>query len=235
MSRLVVKFPTRNRPDKFRIVFNRYLTFLSGRHEVQFIITMDQDDATMNNPEIRQWLSTRARNADIRWYYGNSQSKVEACNANLDGVDGDVLILASDDMMPVKTGYDEIVFQTFAATFRDFDGAIRFWDGLRPPEDKLMTLTVMGFPLYRQFGYIYNPEYRSLCCDNEQTQVCAALNKLHRSDLCIIQHQWTGEPWDELHARNESVEMYDTDSETFRRRSSNHFDMETMFNVSVAR
>lgn len=50
MSRLVVKFPTRNRPDKFKSVFTRYLTFLSGRNDVRFIITMDEDDPTMNNP-----------------------------------------------------------------------------------------------------------------------------------------------------------------------------------------
>ena len=189
----------------------------------------------MNNPEMQQWLSTRAQNAQIECFYGHSKSKIEACNANLEGVDGDVLLLASDDMVPVQMGYDDIIFSAFQNTFPDFDGAIKFWDGLRPKEDALMTLTVMGFPLYKQFGYIYNPEYKSLYCDNEQTQVCATLNKLRRCDLCIIQHQWTSEPFDTLHARNENAEMYGVDGETFKRRAANKFNMEAMFNASASK
>jgi hypothetical protein len=188
----------------------------------------------MNNPEMQKWLATRAQNAQIECFYGNSKSKIEACNANLEGVDGDVLLLASDDMVPVQMGYDDIIAKCYEQAFPDYDGAIKFWDGLRPKEDPLMTLTVMGFPLYKQFGYIYNPEYKSLYCDNEQTQVCAALNKLRRCDMCIIQHQWTSEPFDTLHARNENAEMYGVDGETFKRRAANKFDMETMFNVANA-
>lgn len=233
MSRLVIKFPTRNRPEKFKSIFSRYLTFLSGRHDVRFILTMDEDDATMNNSEMRQWIDTQAKNAQIEYFYGQSKSKIEACNANLEGVEGDVLMLASDDMIPVQMGYDEVIAQVYKQEFPDYDGAIKFWDGLRPKEDPLMTLTVMGFPLYKQFGYIYNPEYKSLYCDNEQTQVCAALGKLRRCDICIVQHQWTGKPWDALHARNENAEMYRVDGETFKRRAANKFDMETMFNVST--
>jgi hypothetical protein len=195
---------------------------------------MDEDDATMNNPNMKQWLETRAKNANIKWFFGHSKSKIEACNANLGGVDGDVLLLASDDMVPVLMGYDMIIFSVFEQAFPDFDGAIKFWDGLRPKEDMLMTLTVMGFPLYKQFGYIYNPEYKSLYCDNEQTQVCASLGKFRRCDVCIIQHQWTSEPFDTLHARNENAVMYGVDGETFKRRAANKFDMEGMFNASVS-
>ncbi|MGA1306623.1 MAG: hypothetical protein ACO30M_01840 [Candidatus Kapaibacteriota bacterium] len=93
----------------------------------------------------------------------------------------------------------------------------------------MMTLTVMGFPLYRKFGYIYNPEYKSLYCDNEQTEVCAALGKLAQSTLCIVRHEWTHEAFDTLHARNENREMYEIDSKTYEARKAKNFDMETMF------
>ena len=233
MSRLVIKFPTRNRPEKFKSVFTRYMTFLSGRHDVRFVVSMDADDATMNNDTMREWFETRKRNANIKYCYGNSKTKIEACNADMEGEDGDVLLLASDDMNPQQMSYDEVIFKCFEQAFPDFSGAIKFWDGLRPKEDPLMTLTVMGFPLYKQFGYIYNPEYKSIYCDNEQTQVCAELGKLRRCDLCIIQHEWSGEPWDELHARNENRQMYGIDGETFKRRAAKKFDMETMFNAST--
>jgi len=65
--------------------------------------------------------------------------------------------------------------------------------------------------------------------------VCAELGKLRRCDICIIQHQWSGEPWDELHARNENAEMYGVDGETFKRRKERNFDMEEMFNASTSK
>jgi hypothetical protein len=153
----------------------------------------------------------------------------------MEGEYGDVLMLASDDMNPQQMSYDEVVFKCFEQAFPDFSGAIKFWDGLRPKEDPLMTLTVMGFPLYKQFGYIYNPEYKSLYCDNEQTAVCHRLGKLAIAPYCIIRHEWTNEPFDTLHARNENKDMYDVDSNTFEVRKAKNFDMEVMFNASASR
>jgi len=235
MSRLVIKFPTRNRPEKFKSVFTRYMTFLSGRHDVRFVVSMDADDATMNNDAMREWFETRKRNADIKYCYGYSKSKIQACNADMEGEYGDVLMLASDDMNPQQMSYDEVVFKCFEQAFPDFSGAIKFWDGLRPKEDPLMTLTVMGFPLYKQFGYIYNPEYKSVYCDNEQTEVCHRLGKLAIAPYCIIRHEWTNEPFDTLHARNENKDMYNVDSNTFEARKAKNFDMEVMFNASSSR
>lgn len=228
MSKLVIKFPTRNRPDKFKNVFEKYISLLSKSHDVEFIVTMDDNDPTMNNESIKNWFEEKKKNTKIQYFYGHSKSKIEACNANMENADGDVLLLASDDMVPVMTGYDDIIFQSFNGVFPDFDGAIKFWDGLRPKEDMLMTLTVMGFPLYRKFGYIYHPAYKSLYCDNEQTQVCVSLGKFAISPLCIIKHDWTPQPFDELHARNENSQMYEIDGKTFAERKAKNFDMEIM-------
>jgi hypothetical protein len=205
------------------------MTFLSGRHDVRFVVSMDADDATMNNDAMREWFETRKRNADIKYCYGHSKSKIEACNADMEGEYGDILLLASDDMVPVQMSYDDVIVKCFEQAFPDFDGAIKFWDGLRDINDSLMTLTVMGFPLYKQFGYIYNPEYTSLYCDNEQTQVCAALGKLAKCDLCIIKHEWTPEPFDALHARNENKDMYSIDQRVYEARLARGFDMDVMF------
>jgi hypothetical protein len=219
MSRLLIKFPTRNRPDKFKKVLQLYIDFLSGNHDVKFVITMDDDDTTMNNDEIKQWLNSLP--VKIKYNYGNSKSKIQAVNADLDGEDADVLLLASDDMIPQIKGYDDIIFKAFAEAFPDFNGAIKFNDGLR--NDELMTLCVMGWPLYKHFGYIYNPEYTSLYSDTEQTIVLKALGKFAISPVCIIKHDWTPEPWDELHARNENSEMYDKDKVVFDRRMKELF------------
>ena len=44
MFKLVVKFPSRNRPNKFKTRLDEYIGGCSGNHHVRFIITMDEDD-----------------------------------------------------------------------------------------------------------------------------------------------------------------------------------------------
>jgi len=224
MSKLLIKFPSRNRPEKFKKVLSKYIDNLSGNHDVRFVITMDTDDDTMNTEDIRSFLESE--NADIVYHYGNSKTKIEACNANLEDESADVLMLVSDDMIPQMMNYDEVIFDAFSQTFPNFDGAVKFHDGLR--QDALMTLAVIGWKIYEKWGYIYHPDYTSVYCDNEQTQVLMSVGKLAVSPVCIAKHEWTPQPFDDLHARNENAEMYQKDSEVFNRRSKLNFEREQL-------
>ena len=224
--KLIYKFPSRNRPDKFKHVLEKSISLLSGKHDVRFVITLDSDDETMNNDNMREWMDNL--DVDLVYHYGDSKSKIEACNANLEDEDGDALILVSDDMVPCFQDFDDIIMQGMEQFFPDMDGAIKFHDGLRPKEDLLMTLHVLGWNLYKTFGYIYHPDYTSLYCDNEMTIVCRDLGKLLVSPVCIFRHEWTNQPFDDLHARNENSEMYAIDSKVFEERQKNRFDIDKL-------
>ena len=224
MARIVIKFPTRNRPEKFKRVFDKYINYLSGKHDVSFVLTLDEDDATMNNDEIREFLDSKE--LPVSYHYGQSKSKVEAVNADMENVDGDILLVASDDMIPCMESYDDIVAQGFDQCFPDYNGAIKFYDGLRQKNDLLMTFPVIGFPVIREWGYIYHPAYTSVYCDNEQTLVLHKTNRLVVSPLCIVRHEWTSEPFDELHARNENKKMYEIDGAVYNERRNRNFDLE---------
>jgi hypothetical protein len=221
MSHLVIKFPTRNRPLLFRTNLEKYISLLSSNHQASFIISMDTDDETMNNDEMRDWLFEISTKIDLKFNFGDSKSKVEAINADMVGVTGDVLLLASDDMTPISFGYDDIIFQAFAKCWPQFEGAIKFWDGAREINDPLMTLAILGFPLYRRFGYIYHPSYKSLYCDNEQTEVCLALNRMAVANFCIIRHERNFT--DELYLRNDDSRIMQADYENYHHRKSNSF------------
>jgi|TARA_R100000030_G_scaffold100842_2_gene94935 hypothetical protein len=224
MSKLLVKFPSRNRPEKFRNILDDYTSRTSGKHDVRFVITMDFDDETMNNDEIKNYLeSLKSNGIDLVYHYGNSKTKVEACNANLDGESADVILLISDDMALQQDNYDDIILSDFAKYLPDYDGGIKYHDGLR--DDVLMTLPVIGWKFYEKYGYIYNPEYTSVYCDTEQTNVLMLLNKLAVSTTCIAKHEWTSQPFDELHARNENAQMYQKDGEIFYRNQSMNFNV----------
>jgi hypothetical protein len=230
MKTLLVKFPTRSRPDKFKNVLQKYINHLSGTVHVRFVITMDNDDDTMNTQDMREWLDGLIdRGIDLVYHYGDSKTKIEAVNADLEGENADVLLLASDDMIPEMFGYDAIIMQSMEEAWPEFDGAIKFNDGLR--NDPLMTLCVMGWKLYEKFGYIYHPDYKYLYCDTEQTEVCIALEKFAVSPMCIIRHQWLpGEhpEADELHKMHESGESYQRDLKVYNERKQNNFYIEEM-------
>lgn len=221
--KLIIKFPTRNRPEKFKEVFELYETKLSGMHNVLFVVTMDYDDPSMNNAKMIEWLNRRS--VPTKYFYGYSKSKIEAVNANLEGLNADVLLLASDDMWPEYENYDELIDQKFKEFFKDYDGAIKFNDGLR--QDDLMTLCVMGWPLYKKFGYIYNPEYTSLFCDTEQTLVLHAVKKIAFCKEILCTHRWSPK-LDELHERNESMDMYKKDLAVFERRKAHNFNIDDL-------
>ncbi len=54
--RMVIKFPTRGRPDRFVGVLDKYINFLSGMHEVHFVVSFDHDDHTMNSNNMWSFL-----------------------------------------------------------------------------------------------------------------------------------------------------------------------------------
>ena len=242
MSRLVIKLPTRGRPQKFISILDRYVNFCSGMRDVQFVISMDNDDPTMNNQNMISLLSRMRNQLDNRLHfaYGSSKCKIEACNANLDLVrklNPDIIMLASDDMLPIVSGYDDIICQTMGKHYPDTDGVLHFNDGFSG-SDKLITLSILGRKYFERFGYIYHPEYKSVFSDDEFTQVARLLNKVIYIDRCIIQHEWVGIPYiraargeikpeelqrDALHERNESTDMYAHDKEVFERRKANNF------------
>ena len=218
--KLIVKFPTRSRPVKFFQMLDLYYIFMRDNN-FEFIISCDTDDETMNNEEVRKRLDSYPY---LKYFFGDNKSKVQAVNANLDDAVFDILLLASDDMQPVKIGYDLIIKNKMSVFFPDMDGVLWFNDGFQ--KNQLNTLCIMGNVYYKKFGYIYNPEYISLYSDTEFTAVSNMLNKSKYFDEILIKHiQYSivKESPDELYLRNDNVVIFNKDLATYQRRRSENF------------
>jgi hypothetical protein len=205
--KLLIKFPTRGRRNKFLNVLNKYQTLLSNKIDVKFIITMDEDDSEMNNDLVRDVLS---QFKNLVYFYGNSKTKIEAINVDIEKVeDWDIILLASDDMIPKIKGYDEIIVNKMEEFFPDTDGVLWFNDGNRTD---LNTLSILGKKYYSRFKYIYNPEYKSTWSDNEFTDVANILGKQKYFDEIIIKHEHPDSGYgnrDIIHAQNFENEFHD--------------------------
>ena len=60
--------------------------------------------------------------------------------------------------------------------YPDTDGVLWFNDGFQG--NRLNTLCILGKKYYERFNYIYHPDYISLYCDEEQTNVARNMNKM---------------------------------------------------------
>ena len=216
--RLLIKFPTRNRPNKFLKVLNTYVKNLDDK-TTKIIVSCDLDDDTMTEEHIKDVIK---QYDNVTMFYGNNKSKIEAINADLDNVDFDILLLASDDMIPVVKGYDTIIKNNMSKLYPDTDGVLWFNDGNQG--NKLNTLCILGKKYYDRFGYIYNPEYISVWSDNEFMEVGNLLGKQTYFDEVIIRHQhpdWGFGNRDDIHSTNSINEA--KDRQTYNRRKENNF------------
>lgn len=221
---ILVKWPTRERPALFRRQFNAWRQRQSGRHQVHYLITLDSDDPTMTD-QLAQFTAC----PNIHAVVGPPSGKIGACNRDMEiigrlwpGMKPDIVMLASDDMTPIAQHWDRQVVHDMDACFPLYDGALHYHDGYLGG-DTLITLSIMGWNLYRRFGYFYHPSYKSLRCDNEFTAVVRVLGKYRYSPQTLFRHDHIGRQSDSLHRKNES--FFQADGAMYNARKTRGFDL----------
>jgi hypothetical protein len=206
--KILIKFPTRGRKTKFFNVLKKYQNLANNLNNISFLISIDDDDIEMNNIDCLEILST-FKNCQV--VVGHSSSKVHAVNRDIDKVNNwDILLLASDDMIPQIKGYDEIIINKMKDIYPNTDGVLWFNDGFTKSE--LNTICILGKRYYEKFNYIYYPEYKSTWCDNEFMTVANLLGKQTYFDDVIIKHEhpdWGYGSQDEIHKKNHQDLNYD--------------------------
>lgn len=218
MAGLIVFFPTKARPAKFFTVFRKYHN-LKRDNNTRFIVTIDTSDPTMYNKNV---IDTIQLFGDTTLQFNETPGKIAACNYGVkDHVkDGDVILLASDDMIPQIEGYDTSILNDFAKWFPEGDGVLHYYDG----HTRLNTMCCLDKKYFDRFGYLYHPAYKSLFCDNEFMDVASMLNRQVFIRETIIRH----EHYSNGHGRPDRLMMYNEkfykqDMETFNRRKDEGF------------
>lgn len=184
---ILVKFPTRARPDKFMMTLGGYIHNASNLNDIKFLITVDENDYTMNKSFCQKILSMYSF-ANIEIATAMSSSKVHAINRDLNRVGiWHILVLASDDMVCQQKGWDDILRAEMATEFPDTDGVLWHNDGYL--KKVLNTMCIMGRRYFDRFNYIYHPEYSSLWCDNEYMEVAEQLGKQKYFEQILFKHE----------------------------------------------
>jgi hypothetical protein len=225
--RILLKCPTRNRPQKIISTLNAYMRLANHPEQIGVAISCDDDDASMSRNLVHEELHRiLGKTAWHRIFMSPNKSKIEACNANMNEIDWDwdIVVLVSDDMIPQVQGYDDVIRSHMTL---DTNRILWFNDGYQG--EKLNTLCVFGRRMYDHFGYLYHPDYKSLFCDTELTDLCKAelKDRCLYVPYCIIRHEHPGTGYaqnmDALYQHNQK--FWNQDMYTYIRRKAYAYDV----------
>jgi len=211
-KKIIIKFPSRERPKKFRDCLANIIETISDLDNILILVTVDEDDESM------RWV----KNIDkpfVKVIFGKSESKIHAVNRDMNLIDfnWDYLVLMSDDMMFIKQHWDKEII----SKFKDIKSPLI----IHYPTDllhgqRIITMPIMNKKFYDYFGYIYEPSYKSLFCDDEQTFVSKKLNFYKKYEFSIAVHLhpiYTNEQFDRLLTVNQEENNNDFKNFEYRK------------------
>jgi hypothetical protein len=210
--RFLFKYPTRGRPEWFRETLSEYYSKMSGNHQFQFVIAMDNDDEKMNKPAMRDWLNAQK---NLSYFYSDHANKIQACNTGVPDDGWDILVLVSDDMTPIEQDYDNIIAQDMRREFPGLDGALHYNDG--KTGKLLASLSIMGRKFFERYGFVYYPAYKGTWCDNDFMDAAKQWGKYWYCDRTIIRHDWQKHGGDEVYVKGNSTYHEDQDVYNWRK------------------
>lgn len=211
---ILVKLPTRERPERFREVLGGWVRNCKRPERVTWLFSFDMDDPSMEG------FDDLPENSIV--VYGASNSKVHAINRDIPQVKTpwDVLLVLSDDMHCARSDWDEAI----EADIDSPDQLLWYYDG---KQEHICTLPLMTRVYYDRFGYVYHPDYLSVFCDNEQTDVAQQLGLLKYISTPLAVHvhpaNFTGVLKDALYERNETGKIWKRDQSTWKNRKARNY------------
>lgn len=223
--RILIKFPTRNRPQKFIQCIKDMYIGMGDKTNTKVVVTADLNDPTMYNRQVLEAVRPFIINYGLEINFGVSEGKIHAVNRDLEQYnDWDIIVLMSDDMKWQVQSFDYQIRKSFETYYPNTDGLLHYNDGFTA--NRLITMPIMGRKYFDRFGYIYHPSYKSLWCDNEMTEVGRILNKTAYIDQPIFRHEHfsnVGGFMDEQLKYTESFSARDHDN--YEQRRHKNFDL----------
>lgn len=211
-------FASRSRPERFFQTLDNIIV-QSESNDYFIVAKLDEDDMTMNDPLILNKIADYYPMVQVR--LGVSKSKIHAINRDIEGHKYDILICASDDMRFRTYGFDNIIRQHMP---ENLDGFLHMFDDYA--RDRVCTVSILGQKYYQRDHYIYHPDYYSMWCDDEATDVAKArgcyiqVPGIHLEHLHYTNMGKAGK--DALYRRNDT---YLADKKIYEERKARGFDL----------
>lgn len=213
--KLFFKCTSRSRPYRMKHTINSIVSNISNDADYFIQLSLDEDDEQLS--EYFKIISPIHEKI-----IGSSKNKIDAINRDMDLVDQwwDILINISDDQVFIKKDFDLDIVNNMG---NDGDMFLHFPDG---NQGDLATMSIIGRKYYLRDGYIYNPNYESVYCDNEAQDVAKLRNCYKLVNTHIFNHEhpaWGKGQTDEQYKKNEHFLVYEKDRKTYINRAAKNF------------
>jgi chromosome condensin MukBEF ATPase and DNA-binding subunit MukB len=220
MAKILIKFPSRERPQKFRDCLANIIDTVSSTDEIMVVATLDSNDTSM------KWADGIDK-PFFKAMYGESNNKIHAVNRDMSLIKykWDYCVLMSDDMLFMKKDWDLVIDHYFHIFSEGKEKELI----LHFPTDqvhgeRIITMPIFNRKWYDRWGYVYHPSYQSLFCDDEQTMVSKMTGSYRKINEQIAVHLHpilTGAKPDDLLIKTQSLN--DIDQKNFEYRKSINF------------
>lgn len=208
--KILVKYASRGRKQRFFDGLDNIFATCEFPDRLLVLISLDEDDAEMCNDEVKEKLATYS---NIKVCWGLSKNKIHACNRDFDKIpesfkDYQIVANFSDDQRWTIYGWDTIIRTDFNSISPDFSHYMAYLD----PDTggALSTLFICGRGWYDRFGFIYDPQFKSLFCDNLVEDCAKYLGKYHYTGYSIYRHYnpsylYSDFPPDEMYKQQQDI------------------------------
>lgn len=214
-SIILFKYTSRSRPDLFFRGLDSIVNNLSDKENYHILCSFDLDDTTMCNVEVTKRLNTYD---NLTYYFGTSDSKIQAINRDLFNFKGDwdILVNFSDDQVFLVPGFDEEIRNDIVAA-GGFDWFLHYPDS--HAKAALPTMSIMGREYYHRNNFIYHPRFQNVYCDNYAMDEAKKLGRYKFVNKSIFDHlhpAWGLAPMDDQYRKTEDKEGYARDKEVYQ-------------------
>lgn len=182
-KQILCKVTSRSRPSELLYCIENHLNLASDPTALTWLFTFDTNDDKYNSVAFCDSIA-HIINGDVHFVFGDSVSKIDAINRDVNEFEGhwDILLNVSDDQIPIIKGWDSIIRDSMP---NNLDASLWFSDGW---QHRINTQEVIGRTYYQRDKYIYHPGFKSFFCDNLSTMVAQKRGCLLKKDQCIIKH-----------------------------------------------
>jgi glycosyltransferase involved in cell wall biosynthesis len=172
-----------------------WLSKVSGQHEVEYILSLDDDDVTA---DLYKEFGTVVR--------GSSRGCVDAYNRAYEASSGDILIQMHDDLDPPQN-WDQLLAQRVDI---NEPRLLHVSDGNDANPDKpwLATISICSRKWAEKLGGLFHPGYVSVFCDDDASLKAQEDDCLVDARNLVFQHRFEGPDRDETQRRSYAPENW---------------------------
>lgn len=231
--RILFKLTSRSRRTNFIRAIDSVIDNVVDKDNFHILVSLDEDDEAMKPLPVINCPHTYKV---YKKEEGETITKISAINRDLneflETYDAQIIVNMSDDQVFTEKGFDDVIREAFKVELNlilsaspkygyDIGLCLHFPDGNR---NDLITMSIIGRDYYNRFKYIYHPDYISLYCDNEQTDVAKLLGCYKYVDKQIFEHlhpAYGKAIFDKQYQHTESFN--NVDEQTYLKRKANNF------------